>query len=82
MRSASTYNVCAATASPRLQSEIAKADLGAILLWDPVNMRYASGTRLMESFMLRHKNKSVLVPREGKPIILQPGRLEASIVWR
>ena len=64
----------------RLQGEIAKADLGAILLWDPVNMRYASGTRLMESFMLRHKNKSVLVPREGKPIILQPGRLEASIV--
>ena len=64
----------------RLQEEIAKADLGAILLWDPVNMRYASGTRLMESFMLRHKNKSVLVPREGKPIIFQPGRLEASVV--
>ena len=37
----------------RLQAEIAKADLGAILLWDPVNMRYASGTRLMESFMFR-----------------------------
>ena len=50
----------------RLQAEIAKADLGAILLWDPVNMRYATGTRLMESFMLRHKNKSVLVPREGR----------------
>lgn len=64
----------------RLQAEIAKANLGAILLWDPVNMRYATGTRLMESFMLRHKNKSVLVPREGKPIIFQPSRLDSAVV--
>jgi hypothetical protein len=28
----------------RLQAEMAKADLGAVLLYDPINIRYATGT--------------------------------------
>ncbi|MCH7997511.1 MAG: aminopeptidase P family protein [Chloroflexi bacterium] len=64
----------------RIQAELVKADLGAILLWDPVNMRYATGTRLMEPFMVRFKNRSVLVPREGRPILFQPSRVEGPVV--
>ena len=64
----------------RLQKEIGDAGLGALLLWDPVNMRYATGTRLLETFMQRHKNRSVLVPREGKPILFQPSKVEEAVV--
>ncbi len=55
----------------KLQEEIAKADLGGLLLFDPVNIRYATGTRMLEAFAYRHKNRHALVPREGKPILYQ-----------
>ena len=53
----------------RLQTELVKANLGGVLLFDPVNVRYATGTRLHESFAFRHKGRHALVPREGKPIL-------------
>ena len=52
----------------RLQREMAKADLGGMLLYDPLNIRYATGRRIpggmaMRAFMFGY----VLVPREGAP---------------
>ena len=76
----STSSACAETASPGYRPKLRRQTSGQSCCGDPVNMRYATGTRLMESFMLRHKNKSVLVPREGKPIIFQPSRLDSAVV--
>ncbi len=60
----------------RLQAEMAKHDLGAVLLFDPTNVRYATGTRLMENFGLRFKARHALVPVEGKPILFNGNELE------
>ncbi|MFQ5933214.1 MAG: M24 family metallopeptidase [Dehalococcoidia bacterium] len=64
----------------RLQAEIAKADLGAALLFDPVNVRYATGTRLLETFALRFKGRHALVPREGPPILFQANEMDEAAV--
>ncbi|MFQ5873374.1 MAG: M24 family metallopeptidase, partial [Dehalococcoidia bacterium] len=53
----------------RVQAEIAKADLGGILLYDPVNIRYATGTRNSGVFALRALRRHALIPREGTPIL-------------
>ena len=60
----------------RLQAEMAKQGLGAVLLFDPTNVRYATGTRLMENFGLRFKGRHVLVPVEGKPVLFNGNELE------
>ena len=64
----------------RLQAEMAKSDLGALILMDPVNVRYATGTRLVETFHLRFKGRHALVPREGKPILYQASRVEQPVL--
>jgi Xaa-Pro aminopeptidase len=53
----------------RIQGEMARADLGGILLFDPINMRYAAGIRSSEVYHLRSFHKSTLIPREGLPIV-------------
>ena len=54
----------------RLQGEIGKADLGAILLYDPINIRYATGTRDSSTvYGLRFYYRYALVPREGRVIL-------------
>lgn len=54
----------------RLQTEIGKADLGAVLLYDPVNIRYATGTRDSSPvYGLRLYYRYALVPREGRVIL-------------
>ena len=60
----------------RLQLEITKAELGAILLFDPVNVRYATGTRLNETFYFKQKGRHALVPREGQPILFMATQVE------
>ena len=64
----------------KLQAEIAKADLGAVVLFDPVNVRYATGTRLLETFAYRFKGRHALVPREGKPILFQGAPFDEAVV--
>ena len=64
----------------RLQAELAKTDLGAALFFDPVNIRYATGTRLNEIFGLRHKGSYVIVPREGKPILFGANELQSPVI--
>ena len=53
----------------RLQAEMAKADLGGLLLFDPLNIRYATGRRSPGMLTMRGFFLYVLVPREGAPYI-------------
>src|SRR6201996_1357660 len=52
----------------RAQAELAKSDLGALLLFDPNNIRYVTSTHIGE--WARDKNaRFVLLPREGDPVL-------------
>ena len=53
----------------RLQRQIAKDDLGGLLLFDPLNIRYATGRRSSGAFAMRYFWTYVLVPREGAPYV-------------
>jgi Xaa-Pro aminopeptidase len=53
----------------RLRHWMRKADYGAVLLFDPYNQRYATGSRNMFGYFLRNSTRYFFVPAEG-PIIL------------
>lgn len=53
----------------RLRAEMAKREIAACLLFDPVNVRYASGARNMQVFHQRNPARYLFVPLEG-PVIL------------
>ncbi len=53
----------------RLRAEMAARDCAACVLLDPVNIRYASGARNMQVFMLRNPARYLFVALEG-PVIL------------
>ncbi len=48
---------------------MAKAEYGAVLLFDPYNQRYATGSRNMFGYFLRNSTRYFFVPAEG-PIML------------
>ena len=53
----------------RVRSEMAKRDIAASLLFDPVNIRYATGARNMQVFSQRNPARYLLLPVAG-PVIL------------
>jgi Xaa-Pro aminopeptidase len=54
----------------RLQAEIGRAGLGGVLLYDPVNIRYATGLRDSSAgYGMRHYYRYALVPREGRVLL-------------
>jgi len=53
----------------RLQAELQKRDLGGMLLYDPVNVRYATDCRNMQIWTMHNSARYCLVPSEGKAII-------------
>ena len=53
----------------RLRAELAKRDIGACLLYDPINIRYATGTRNMSLFTMHSPERYVVVPAEGPAVI-------------
>ena len=53
----------------RLQGEMARLDLGGILMFDPVNVRYATGSRSSGAYNLRRFQRYALIPREGAPVL-------------
>jgi Xaa-Pro aminopeptidase len=62
----------------RLQAEIGRAELGAILLYDPINIRYATGMRDSSTgFAFRYYYRYAVVPRQGRPIVF--GGLDDSV---
>lgn len=53
----------------RLRSEMIARDIGALVLVDPVNVRYATDTRNMQIFSARNPARYVFLPAEG-PVVL------------
>lgn len=57
----------------RLQSELRARDYGAALLFDPINVRYATGSRNMTVWLLHNPARYCLVPADGKPVLFEYG---------
>lgn len=53
----------------RVQSLLRDRDLGGIVLYDPVNTRYATGCRNMQVWALHNSSRYCLVPAEGKALM-------------
>src|SRR5262245_61474192 len=53
----------------RLRGWMAEAGYGGIVLFDPNNQRYATGSRNMFGYFLRNSTRYFFVPKEG-PIVL------------
>jgi Xaa-Pro aminopeptidase len=53
----------------RVQEQLRKRDYGAVLLYDPVNIRYATGTRNMTIWTMHNAARYCLVPAEGPAIL-------------
>ncbi|MDA0703913.1 MAG: Xaa-Pro peptidase family protein [Proteobacteria bacterium] len=53
----------------RFQAELRRRDLGGALLFDSVNIRYASGTRNGAIFNFHTPSRALFVPPEGKAIL-------------
>jgi len=53
----------------RVRAELKKRDYGACVLIDPVNSRYATGTRNMQIFTARNPARYLFIPVEG-PVVL------------
>lgn len=53
----------------KLRDWMAKAGYGAIILFDPYNQRYATGSRNMFGYFLRNSTRYFFIPTEG-PVIL------------
>ncbi|WP_236560998.1 Xaa-Pro peptidase family protein [Pontibacillus sp. HMF3514] len=53
----------------RVREQLKAQGYGGIVIFDPVNLRYATGSRNMQVFMLRNPARYVFIPTEG-PITL------------
>jgi len=53
----------------RVRTEMARRDIAACLLFDPVNIRYATGARNMQVFHQRNPARYLFLPLDG-PVIL------------
>lgn len=53
----------------RVQAELQARDLGGMLLYDPVNVRYATGSRNMQVWAMRNSSRYCLVPAEGQAVM-------------
>jgi Xaa-Pro aminopeptidase len=58
----------------RLQSELARRDLGACVLFNPINIRYATGSRNFPVWGLHFPGRYAFVPVQGLPVLFEfPG---------
>jgi Xaa-Pro dipeptidase len=53
----------------RLQAKMRERDLGGMVLYDPVNHRYATGVRNMQVWAMHNSSRYCLVPVEGKAVM-------------
>ncbi|MFQ3544825.1 Xaa-Pro peptidase family protein [Halobacillus rhizosphaerae] len=53
----------------RVREQLKSLGYGGIVIFDPVNLRYATGSRNMQVFMLRNPARYVFIPTEG-PVTL------------
>ncbi|SDG00144.1 Xaa-Pro aminopeptidase [Limimonas halophila] len=63
----------------RLRAMMREADLAAVVLLDPYNQRYATGSRNMFGYFLRNSTRYIYVPQEGPVILFEyPGSAHVS----
>lgn len=55
----------------RLQAELRQREIPAILLSDPVNIRYATGVRNMQPWSLHSTYRTAFVPADGRAILFE-----------
>ncbi len=55
----------------RLRAEMAKREVDALLLSDPINIRYASGTRNMQVFSMRNAPARYLLLTQARAILFE-----------
>ena len=53
----------------RVQEQLQKRDYGAVLLYDPVNIRYATGTRNMTVWTMHNAARYCLIPAQGPAVL-------------
>jgi Xaa-Pro dipeptidase len=53
----------------RFQAELRRLDYGGAVLFDPINIRYATGSRNMAVWTLHNPARYAFVPAEGKAVI-------------
>jgi Xaa-Pro aminopeptidase len=57
----------------RVRAELVKHDYGAALLFDPMNIRYATGSRNMAVWTLHGPGRYVFVPADGPVVLFEYG---------
>lgn len=58
----------------RVKGMMARNNLDAILLFDPYNQRYATGSRNMFGYFLRNSTRYIYIPQNGRTILFEyPG---------
>lgn len=60
----------------KIQREMAARDIGALLLTDIINIRYATGVSIMPLWTAVNLAHYVLVPVEGSPVIFEYGQAQ------
>ena len=55
----------------RIQSELQRRDLAALITYDPVNTRYATGIRNMQVWAFHSVIRMGFIPAQGKAVVLE-----------
>ena len=58
----------------KVQAEMRARDVGALLLTDPINIRYVTGVSVMPLWSATNLAHYVLVPAEGSPVVFEYAR--------
>ena len=65
----------------KVRTMMAERDLAAVVLFDPYNQRYATGSRNMFGYFLRNSTRYVYVPQEGPVILFEYPGSEHVSMW-
>src|SRR5258706_16069447 len=60
----------------RVQHFLRSRDYAGCLLYDPINIRYATGTRNMTIWTMHNAARYCFVPAEGRAILFEPPKCE------
>ena len=63
----------------KLRNWMAETGYGAVVLFDPYNQRYATGSRNMFGYFLRNSTRYFFIPTEG-PIVIPSGALNGPLL--
>src|SRR2546428_3962637 len=55
----------------RWQDELTRREIGACVLFNPINIRYATGSRNFPVWGLHFPGRYVFVPAEGLPVLFE-----------